>query len=296
MDRVKIIFVMILWGSVGVFAKYIQISPVLLAFCRAIISLPVLVLLILGSKKAMIYNLKFKDAKPLLLSGLLIGLAWWSLFTAFKYTGIATAILAYNMCPIYVLLLSAKVLQEELKISHMINVVSAIIGLIITVIPSLNRNGTNLTGIAFGIISGLLYSFIVIINRKFSTEIDPVISTFIQMISASCTLLPIVLIENSFNQFLSLDTHNFIMLLILGVLHTGIGFLIYFSSYKALSAISIALLSYLEPVFGIFFGVIILKEPLTIYQLTGGILILGSTIFEKLNSYRSTLSFSALKK
>jgi RarD protein len=286
---------MILWGSVGVFARYIPLTPILLAFSRAVISIPVISIIIFSSKKKLIKNFKLKDIKLLISSGVLIGLAWWALFTAFKYTNISAAILAYNMCPIYVLLLSPRILKEKLKREHIINIVLAVIGLIVIVFPSLNKGGSNFSGILFGIISGLLYSFIVIINRKTSNGTDAISSTFIQMISTSCILLPIVLMENPIIQLSSLNTNGVIMLLILGVLHTGIGFLIYFSSYKALSATSIALLSYLEPVFGIFFGVILLKEQLTVWQVIGGFLILGSTVFEKLGSYKK-VSLSALKQ
>ena len=292
MDRLKIIFVMVLWGSVGVFTKYISLSPILLAFFRAIISLPVILILILASKNSKTNNLKLRDTKLLIFSGILIGLAWWTLFAAFKYTSIATAILAYNMCPVYVLLLSPKLLKEKLNRNHVINIVLAITGLVITVTPSISRGGVNLKGIFFGIISGVLYSVIVITNRKCSSDVNQISSTFIQMLSAGFALLPIVLTEKPLNQLSLVDSNGFIMLIILGVFHTGIGFVIYFSSYRSLSAISIALLSYLEPVFGILFSVMILKEPLTIWQITGGSLILGSTIFEKLGSYKREVSLS----
>jgi len=296
MDRFKIIFVMIIWGSVGIFAKYIPLSPILLAFSRAIISIPVILILISISKNTLIKDLKLKDIKPLIFSGVLIGLAWWALFAAFKHTNIAIAILAYNMCPVYVLMLSPKLLKERLNRNHIINIVMAIIGLIIIVVPSLNQNDSSLWGIIFGIISGLLYSFIVIVNRRSSNSVDPLSSTLIQMIAASCTLFPIVLLEKPIIQLFSIGTHGLIMLLILGIFHTGIGFSIYFSSYKTLSAISVALLSYLEPVFGICFGVIFLRESLTIWQIVGGVLILGSTVFEKLGSYqKKERSLSTLK-
>jgi len=68
------------------------------------------------------------------------------------------------------------------------------------------------------------------------------------------------------------------MLLILGIVHTGIVYQLYFSSYKDLSSTTIALYSYLDPVFAIIFAVVILGEPFGIYQIVGGTLILGSTM------------------
>lgn len=277
-SRLRIILVMIIWGSIGVFARNISISPILLAFSRAIIALPIVYAFIRKDKQKLFTVIKNKSARPVMLSGMLIGLAWVALFMAYRFTSVANATLAYNMCPIYVLILAPILLKEKLTYKQVLSVVIAFCGLILIVVTSLNIKEANLMGIGFGAVSGMLYAIIVLINRKFGTHIPIQSATFIQLLMAAVILAPLVLFEGPIHQWTALDLHGIVMLLILGVVHTGLAYQMYFSSYKELSSTNIAIYSYLDPVFAIIFAVAILGEPFGIYQILGGTLILGSTL------------------
>jgi len=277
-SRFKIIIVMILWGSIGVFARNISISPILLAFSRAIIALPVVFIFIRKDKQKLLSFFKNRNARPVMLSGMLIGLAWVALFMAYRFTSVANATLVYNMCPIYVLILAPILLKEKLSSKQVLSVIIAFCGLILIVATSLNIKEANLIGLTFGAVSGMLYAIIVIINRKFGTHIPIESATFIQLMMAAVILLPLVLFEDPIHQWISLDLQGIVMLLILGIVHTGLAYQMYFSSYKELSSTNVALFSYLDPVFAIIFAVLILGEPFGIYQILGGGLILGSTL------------------
>ncbi|MBM6822887.1 DMT family transporter, partial [Fusobacterium mortiferum] len=71
-------------------------------------------------------------------------------------------------------------------------------------------------------------------------------------------------------------------ILILGIVHTGIAYLLYFSSLQELKGQTIAVLSYIDPVFAIIISAIILKEHLGILQIIGGVLILGSSFLSEI--------------
>ena len=288
-SKLKLMFVMILWGSIAVFARNIALSSTLLAFSRAVIGLPVVYIFIKKNKQSVLPYLKLKAARPVMISGMLIGLAWAALFMAFRYTSIANATLVYNMCPIYVFILAPILLKEKLKSKQIFSVIVAFAGLFLIVATSLNLQDLRLTGIFFGLISGMAYAVIVIINRKFSSDLPCEVATFIQLLMAAVVLLPFILFENPIGQWLNLSAYGLVMLLILGIIHTGIAYHIYFSSYKELSAVVVALFSYLDPVFSIIFGVLLLGEPLGIYQVVGGIMILGSTLGANLPERRRTL-------
>lgn len=287
MKQLRLIIVMMIWGSVGIFSKSIDMTPVMLAFCRAVISLPILWVFAHQTKK----RYKWKDLLPFFISGGLIGFAWCAYFLAFQYTTIAVGILMYNMCPIYVLLLAPRFLGERLTKMHLFQVFSALLGLGLIVFNSLgNSRGdgiSNIIGIGFGLLSGMLYALIVILNRRNSRS--PVAlgsATLMQMIGASSVLLPFVLLQHPISQLQGLSFGSMCMLLVLGIVHTGITYLIYFSTYANLSAISVALISYLEPVFGILFGFLLLGEKMTILQVIGGLLILGVMLFGELYNAR----------
>lgn len=286
MKQMKLILVMIIWGSVGLFSKSISLTPVMLAFCRALISLPVLFFYTghTGEKHTR------AETVPFLISGSLIGLAWCALFQSFAYSGIAVGILTYNMCPVYVMLLAPGLLNEKLQRIHIVQVSVAILGLVMIVAGSLNMGTIALGGIGFGILSGFLYAIIVIMNRRNQkSTVSLGRATQLQMTAACLVLLPIMLFQHPVQQLAGLDAGQIVLLLMLGIIHTGIAYLIYFSTYVSLSAITVALISYLEPVFGILFGWLILAEKMDLWKAAGGMLILGAMIagevFKKSNHF-----------
>ncbi len=286
MKQMKLILVMIIWGSVGLFSKSIPLTPVMLAFCRALISLPVLFFY----TGHIVEKHTHAETVPFLISGALIGLAWCALFQSFAYSGIAVGILTYNMCPVYVMLLAPRLLNEKLQKIHIVQVSTAIMGLVMIVAGSLNKGAIALGGIGFGILSGLLYAIIVIMNRRNQkSTVSLGRATRLQMTGACLVLLPIVLFQDPVQQISGLDARQVVLLLMLGIIHTGIAYLIYFSTYVSLSAIKVALISYLEPVFGILFGWLILAEKMDLWKAAGGVLILGAMIagevFKKSNRF-----------
>ncbi|MFA6893382.1 MAG: DMT family transporter, partial [Synergistaceae bacterium] len=115
------------------------------------------------------------------------------------------------------------------------------------------------------------------INRSIRSRVDNQTGTFVQISAAMIVLLPFVLAEGNILTVRDLDAAAVIYTILLGVLHTGIVYTIFFSLTTQMKSVEIVLYSYLEPLFGILFSVIFIREKLTVLQIIGGILILGST-------------------
>ena len=67
------------------------------------------------------------------------------------------------------------------------------------------------------------------------------------------------------------------LLLIVGIVHTGIAYVLYFGSVNKLSSGTIAVFSYIDPILSVILSALILKEAMTVYTVIGAILILGAT-------------------
>lgn len=279
MSQFKLFSVMLLWGSIGVFTRYIDTSPILLAFLRALIAIPVLYAFHRIHKKT--GRLSVKRLLPFIVSGCILGLAWVCLFTAFRSTSISIAVLVYNMCPVYVLILAPVILKERLGKVQVVTVITAFLGLLIIVGSAVDAADFSWTGLGFGMISGFLYAALVLINRMVKTECDSSTITTVQMVSATLTLLPFVVFEGQFMSITRLAPISVLLILILGFIHTGAAYHLYFSTYKKLSAVTIVSFSYLEPVFGILLSVVFVGEVLSVNQIVGGVLILGSTFLSE---------------
>ena len=270
-NRLKLALVMVVWGSLGVFTRSIPLSALSLAFLRALIALPVLVI---GIKKP--DGLKWRTLMPYVASGALLGFGWLTLFYGFKHTSISSAVIVYNMCPVYVMILAPLLLKEAISRVQIAVVILSMVGLVLIVGHNLSE-GYGLTGMALSALSGMFYAVIVLINRGIKDRLDTRMATFAQVFTAMVVLLPFVVAEGDVFSVVRLDAMAIAFTVLLGVVHTGAAYMMFFSVYAHMESVEIVSYSYLEPLFGILFSVLFAGEHLTFLQITGGFLILGST-------------------
>ncbi|PKL03746.1 MAG: EamA family transporter [Synergistetes bacterium HGW-Synergistetes-1] len=273
MNRIKLVLVMVIWGSLGVFTRSIPLSALSLAFLRALIALPVL-FAVLKMKKT--EKVEWRLLKPYIISGSLLGFGWLTLFYGYKHTSISSAVIIYNMCPVYVMIAAPLLLKETISKIQIAVVFFSFLGLFMIVGQNLSE-GYGYLGMALSAVSGMLYATIILINRSIRSRVDNQTGTFVQISAAMIVLLPFVLAEGNILTVRDLDAAAVIYTILLGVLHTGIVYTIFFSLTTQMKYLEIVLYSYLEPLFGILFSVIFIGEKLTVLQIIGGILILGST-------------------
>ena len=285
MNRVKLALVMIAWGSLGVFTRFIPLSALSLAFLRAFIALPVL-FVAMKMKKAEKVN--WALLKPYIISGVLLGFGWLTLFYGYKHTSISSAVIIYNMCPVYVLIAAPLILKETISKIQIAVILVSFLGLFLIVGHNLSE-GYGYMGLALSAFSGMLYAAIVLINRSIKVRVDNQTATFVQILTSMLVLLPFVLVEGNIVTVVRLDAMAVMSTILLGVLHTGVAYTIFFSLYAHMKSVEIVSYSYLEPLFGILFSVIFIGEALTFPQIVGGVLILGSTFIGEMLKNRKVL-------
>lgn len=275
-STLQIIISMIIWGSIGIFVKYINMPSLEIAFMRAAVAAFFLLIIGIFNRKK---NKSLYSRKNLILligSGAAIGLNWVLLFQAYKYTTISNATLSYYFAPVFIILLSPIVLKEKFTPIKLLSVFGALAGLfLILANQSQSSFGqfNHVKGMAFGILAAVLYAGVVLLN-KYIKDFSGFDMTFIQITTAALVLLPFIISRGS----LHIESLNiFLLILVVGIVHTGIAYLIYFSAIKNVKAQSAAILSYIDPVSAILFGTLLLNEPVNIMQILGGLLILGST-------------------
>lgn len=275
--KIKILTAMLIWGSIGIFVKNIDLSSSEIALLRGVIgSLFLLGASMLIKQKISLQAIR-KNALLLILSGAAIGFNWILLFQAYRYTTVSNATLSYYFAPIFVMIAAPFVLKEKLARFHVISIITAMIGLFLVNLggTSGGASGNNAVGILYGLSAAALYASVVLIN-KFIKNLPGFETTVIQLIIASIVLSPYVLFRDQLD-FSGLNGQSILFILIVGILHTGIAYFLYFTSIKDLKGQTIAVLSYLDPVSAVIFAAVILGENMGMLQILGGLLILGST-------------------
>ena len=280
-SRLYVITAMLTFGTISIFVRKIGLPSSVISLLRAIIASLFLIIYSAITNKS-ISPSKIKDNFwQLILSGAAMGFNWIFLFEAYKYTTVSNATLAYYFEPTIVMLLSPLMLKEKLTSKKILSIVVSIIGLFMIVNTSSVSYGSfnHPLGLTYGLVAAALYATVILTN-KFFKNLSGLEATLIQLIIAALVLTPYVLVtEGLVVGIFKLEYLPYI--LTLGVFHTGIAYLLYFTGMQGLKGQTIAMLSYIDPVTAVIISAIFLKEGITLLQVLGGILILGSSFFSE---------------
>ena len=281
----KNIITMSIFGSIGLFVRNIELSSAQIALVRGFLGTVVLFLAMICLRRKLDYRALKNNAYCLLFAGIVIGLNWIFLFQAYNNTTIAIATLTYYLAPTFVVLLSPLVLKESLSKFKIVCVIISLVGmsLVADIFSGKQIGDNNFIGIIYGIMAALLYSG-VILSNKFLKNISAMDSSIAQLSLATCILFPYVIYQG---ESWSMSSMSLGALLILGIVHTGIAYLLYFSSMQELSAQKIAIFSYLDPIVAIILSTVFLAEPMSLAQKIGAVLILGSLFASEISSRKS---------
>ena len=279
--KLKIIFAMVTFGTIGIFVRNIELPSTIIALARGIIGTLFLLLVVFAKGKGLDYSAIKRNLTILAASGACIGFNWILLFEAYRYTTVATATLAYYMAPIFVIMASPFVLKERLTAIKGLCVAMALTGMVLVsgVVQS-GMDGVDFTGILCGVGAASLYATVILLN-KFIKNISAYDMTIMQLGLAALVLLPYTMITENF-AVLSPDTNSLLLLAVVGVIHTGFTYAMYFSSIQGLKAQTVAIFSYIDPIVAIILSAVLLNESMDIYSMIGAVLVLGSTFVSEL--------------
>ena len=280
-SRIMLIMSMVIFGTIGLFRRSINVSSGELAFYRAVLALVFIGLFLLLTKNSIPFGRIKKQLPLLFISGTAMAFNWILLFEAYNNTTVSVATLSYYFAPVIVTLLCPLLFKEKMGAKQWICFIMSTVGIVlITGIGTLDTGSNHFLGILFGLGAACLYATVILLN-KFIKEVNGIHRTFLQFASATVVLLPYVIFTGGFT-ITSLETKEIILLLTVGLVHTGITYCMYFSSLRELPGQKAAILSYIDPLVAVICSVAILKEEITIMQLVGGALILGFTLWNEI--------------
>ena len=288
----KLTLSMVIFGTIGIFRRFIPLPSDVLAFGRGILGgIFLLLVLRVRGEKFRWKQIPKRTFALLALTGALIGFNWILLFEAYNYTTVAVATLCYYMSPVIVMILSPVFLKETLSGKQVLCVAVSVLGMFLVsgvvgdagVLSASSVSGSppgSLKGVFLGLSAALLYASVVLLN-KFISGIPPFEKTIIQLFSASVVLLPYMAAAGTLHTY-DLTTAASLLFLAVGIVHTGIAYALYFGSMEYLPARTCALLSYIDPVSAVLLSAVFLREPMNGLGILGTILIIGSAVYSEL--------------
>ena len=282
--KLELIASMFIFGTIGIFVRHIPLPSSMIALVRGFVG-AFFVLLFVYLKKSKLDKAAIKKNFVMLaLSGAFIGINWILLFESYNYTTVATATLCYYMQPIFVILASPILLKEKLTPKKVVCVLVALIGMVFvsgvlqTGIPALSEA----KGILYGLGAACFYATVVLMNKKI-TDISAYDKTIMQLGMGAIVLSPYVMLTQNFGEATASMTPSlWLLLLFVGLVHTGVAYALYFDSMKDLKAQTLAIFSYIDPIVAIILSALLLKESMGLYGVIGAVLVLGSTFISEL--------------
>ena len=271
---------MAIFGTIAPFVRNIPVSSGELALYRAVLAAVMIGLFLLVTKQKISFANMKKEVPLLLASGIALGVNWILLFQAYRYTTVSMATLSYYFAPVIVTVTCPILFREKMTGKQILCFVMSTAGLVM--ITGLGASGgRDLIGILFGLGAAVFYAGVVLLN-KFIQNVDGIHRTFLQFLAAAVVLTPYVMLTDGV-MLGSLDMAGWGNLLIVGIVHTGVTYCLYFSSLKDLPGQKAAILSYIDPLVAVLVSVLFLGEGLTLWQAIGGGLILGFTLWNEVS-------------
>ena len=280
--RLKLTASMVIFGTLGIFTRNIAVSSGELTLYRAILAAGLILVYLAAGRKPIPFKKIRRELPLLLLSGMAMGVNWVLLFSAYRFTTISMATLSYYFAPVIVILACPILFHERMTAKEILCFVMSTAGLVLIIGAGGAGNGTDLIGVLFGLGAAAFYAAVILMN-KFIRQVTGIHRTLIQFAGAILILLPYVGLTGGFHLEV-LDGTGWVCLLVVGLVHTGVTYCMYFSALKDLSGQETAVLSYMDPLVATLISVLVLGEPMALTQALGGAMILGFTLWNELPS------------
>lgn len=284
-NYIKYFAALLMFGMNGIVASYIAMSSYEIVLTRTLIgSLLLIFIFIFTMQKVHLLDNK-KHFLFLVISGIAMGTSWMFLYEAYRQIGVGIASLAYYCGPVIIMILSPILFHEKLTWQKAIGFLGVLVGMFCVNLQELNA-GMAIWGLFCGIMSAVMYAFMVIYNKK-AKSITGLENSMWQLIISFLIVAVFVIIKQGFS--INIEPNSILPILILGIFNTGIGCYFYFSSIGNLPVQTVAICGYLEPLSAVILSVLFLSESMGLVQIIGAALIIGGAAFVELSKIGKSL-------
>ena len=262
----------LMFGLTGVFGKLAAASASIIVFGRA--GFAVLALACFGAlaKQTRWQKPSLRDARGLLISGLLLAGHWVSFFVSVKVAGVAIATLGFASFPAFTVILEGLIFRERIRVNEILLVLAVSAGLIL-VTPTFDLASQATEGLLWAVASGLLFSLLSLNNRAHSGRLPAVQAALWQNAVVALCLLPFA--APGLTEVRPLD---WVWIALLGIFCTGVAHSLFVASLAVIKARTAAVVFAMEPVYGITLAWLLFHETPTLRMLLGGALIIAAIV------------------
>jgi len=282
-----------LYGFIGYFGLSAingNLSPATMLFWRFLISSSLIFMLLIPKYKTLTDTPK-QMVWAFINGAVYYGFSTLLYFLACQYIGTGLAMVIFFTYPVIIMLLNYFIYGQFIPPIYYLATLIILFGMVLMV--DMNEIGFVLFGIAFGLASAFFYACYIISSKR--NKISPSLSTLLVSLGCMMTSFIVAWSGNTFS--VPAASAVWVNLLGIGIVATAIPILLMLHSLKYISSEKASILSVLEPVFVVIFGVLLLGEELKpwhalgiLFVLTGAIITLFSHKIKLSHLYAKTRS------
>ena len=276
---IKFILATVIFGTNGIIASHIPLSSYEIVLCRTVLGGTFLLILALCRRQwHVLFTAPRRSLVWLVLSGIFLAGNWLFLYEAYQQIGVSLATLICYFGPVLIMILSRFVFHEPFTLPKVAGMIIVTGGMI-----CINGADFQANGLSWGLVCGLLCALcfaLLIIAMKKTAGISGIISPACQLLVASLVVGLVTCTMSSGPA--ALDGTAIACILCLGIVSTGIGYSLYFSGIQNLSAQTVSICGYIEPLTALALSGLLLGEVLTAVQWLGAVLVLGGVALSEL--------------
>jgi drug/metabolite transporter (DMT)-like permease len=261
----------LLFGLAGLFGKWLVLSPFIIVLGRVFFASSGIFLFFQISRQSLKISPKTNYMLFILL-GFILAVHWVAFFRSIQISTVAVGLLSYSIFPFFTTFLEPLFFKERIAFSSILLSLLCVFGIFL-IIPRFDLNDSVYRGVLWGLFAGFTFSVLTILNRKLSPAYSSLLITFYQDFAATLFLIPFFFILQP-----HLNSRNVLLLLVLGFFCTAGAHSLFIKGMRYIKAQTAAIISSLEPVYGIILALLLLHEIPRLRTVLGGIVILAATL------------------
>lgn len=247
-----------------------SVDALTLTLVRALIALPVMVVLLLG--RGTLQRVDRKDYRLIvLLSFLAIPVNQFLYLYGIRFTIASNAALLYAMTPIVVLVLSRLLLGEALTGRKILGVALGFVGVVVVIFErGVSASVEHVYGNVLVFVAVLAWSLYTVYGRRLIAAYGPIESTAMILVGGTIVFLPFGIIPMTEFPFSSLSTGNWLQILYLALITSVLSYLLWYYALGRVEAGKVALFTNLQPILTTALAVLLLGQDVTVPFVLGG--------------------------
>lgn len=275
-----IMIAIIFWGTSFIATKTLlsELTPETIISLRLILgSLLLTILAVLTRNK---FSIKLKSHGYILILALIAVFHLWIQVTGLKFTTASNTGWIIGTAPIFMAIQAAIFFKEKIKIVQAAGILIAMFGVLLLIGKGDFKNISLIENKGDLMVLGSAFTWGVysMVNKKISLSYSPLMTILYLFLMMAIIIIPFNINESSVNSVIHLSTVGWISILFLGLLCSGVAYVIWAQALRDLESARVGAFLYFEPIVTVVAAWFFLSESISILMIVSGIIITAGVL------------------